>query len=334
MTAPLRAGEPVIVNVALGSRAYDIVIGRGLLAELGARIAALKPGAAAAIVTDETVARHHLKAAEASLADAGMRATSILVPPGEGSKSWRMLETRLRPAARCPHRAQRRGGGARRRRGRRSLRACGRAAAPRPRCGAGADHLAGAGRFLGRRQDRDQFPPRQEPGRRVPSADPGDRRHRAARHAARRATSAPAMRRSRNSACSAMPASSPGWRRTGRTCSRAAALRKFCARARDRHCVPRQGRDRGARRARDRRPRAAQSRPHLRACVRGGGRLLRQAAARRGGRARHRAARSNSRPGSACWRRTRPGASRIILRPSGCRPTSARCRRCRPMRTP
>ena len=66
MTAPLRAGEPVTVNVALGSRSYDIVIGRGLLAELGARIAALKPGAAAAIVADETVARHHLKAAEAS----------------------------------------------------------------------------------------------------------------------------------------------------------------------------------------------------------------------------------------------------------------------------
>jgi 3-dehydroquinate synthase len=93
MTAPLRAGEPVIVNVALGSRSYDIVIGRGLLAGLGARIATLKPGAAAAIVADETVARHHLKAAESALADAGVRATSILVPPGESSKSWRMLET-------------------------------------------------------------------------------------------------------------------------------------------------------------------------------------------------------------------------------------------------
>jgi 3-dehydroquinate synthase len=93
MTAPLRTAEPVTVNVALGSRAYDIVIGRGLLAELGARIAALKPGAAAAIVTDETVAQHHLPAAEAALADAGVRATSILVPAGEGSKSWRMLET-------------------------------------------------------------------------------------------------------------------------------------------------------------------------------------------------------------------------------------------------
>ena len=29
MTAPLRVGEPTTVNVALGNRAYDIVIGRG-----------------------------------------------------------------------------------------------------------------------------------------------------------------------------------------------------------------------------------------------------------------------------------------------------------------
>ena len=36
MTAPLRASDPIIVNVALGERSYDIVIGRGLLASLGA----------------------------------------------------------------------------------------------------------------------------------------------------------------------------------------------------------------------------------------------------------------------------------------------------------
>ena len=48
-----------------------------------------------------------------------------------------------------------------------------------------------------------------------------------------------------------------------------------------------EGRDRRARRARDRRARAAQSRPHLRPCARSRGRLLRPAAARRGGRARH-----------------------------------------------
>ena len=44
MTAPLRSGDPITVNVALGERAYDIVIGRGLLASLGARIARAAAG--------------------------------------------------------------------------------------------------------------------------------------------------------------------------------------------------------------------------------------------------------------------------------------------------
>jgi 3-dehydroquinate synthase len=92
MTAPVRAGDPVVVNVALGSRGYDVVIGRGILASLGSRIAALRPGAAVAIVTDANVAGHHLGAAEAALAAAGLRVSAITIPPGEGSKSWRMIE--------------------------------------------------------------------------------------------------------------------------------------------------------------------------------------------------------------------------------------------------
>ena len=91
MTAPLR-NDPATVKVALGDRSYDIVIGRGLIASLGARIAALRPGAKAAVVTDENVARHHLAAAEAALAGAGVPASRVTVPVGEGSKSFRMFE--------------------------------------------------------------------------------------------------------------------------------------------------------------------------------------------------------------------------------------------------
>ena len=91
MTAPLRA-DPTTVKVALGARSYDIVIGRGLMASLGARIAALRPGANAAIVTDESVARYHLAGAEAALADAGVATTRVIVPAGEGSKSFRVFE--------------------------------------------------------------------------------------------------------------------------------------------------------------------------------------------------------------------------------------------------
>jgi len=92
MTAPLRSGEPIVVNVALGERAYDIVIGRGVLASLGQRVKALRPGAATLIVTDETVAKLHLPAARASLEAAGIRTAEAVVPAGESSKAWPTFE--------------------------------------------------------------------------------------------------------------------------------------------------------------------------------------------------------------------------------------------------
>jgi 3-dehydroquinate synthase len=93
MTAPLRSGDPIVVRVALGARTYDIVIGRGLLASLGARIKALRPGARVAVVTDHTVARHHLPATEAALKSAGIESARVVVPDGEGSKSYATFET-------------------------------------------------------------------------------------------------------------------------------------------------------------------------------------------------------------------------------------------------
>jgi 3-dehydroquinate synthase len=92
MTAPLRSESSVLIPVALGPRGYDIVIGRGILAEVGKRIAALRPGASAAIISDRTVAAHHLAAAEESLRRAGVRSMSVVIPPGEGSKSWPTFE--------------------------------------------------------------------------------------------------------------------------------------------------------------------------------------------------------------------------------------------------
>jgi 3-dehydroquinate synthase len=92
MTAPLKHSDPVHVGVALGDRAYDIVIGRGVLSSLGARIAALRPGVRTAIVTDRTVARHWLEPAEASLAAAGIPTSRIVVEEGEISKTYAGLE--------------------------------------------------------------------------------------------------------------------------------------------------------------------------------------------------------------------------------------------------
>jgi 3-dehydroquinate synthase len=93
MTAPLRQSEPIVVPVALGERAYDIVIGRGLLATLGERIKGLRSDARAAIVTDKMVAAHHLAVAENSLKGAGINCASIVIAAGEGSKNYATFET-------------------------------------------------------------------------------------------------------------------------------------------------------------------------------------------------------------------------------------------------
>jgi 3-dehydroquinate synthase len=92
MTAPLRAPDSIVVDVALGARSYDIVIGRGTLACLGERMAALRGGAKAAIVTDATVARHHLAATQSALAASRIGAEVVTVAPGEGAKSFAVFE--------------------------------------------------------------------------------------------------------------------------------------------------------------------------------------------------------------------------------------------------
>ncbi|WP_420470017.1 3-dehydroquinate synthase [Brevundimonas sp. FT23042] len=72
-------------------RPYDVVAGRGLLAELGARVAPLARGRTV-VITDEIVATLHGPAALKALEDAGVRARLLTVPAGEGSKSFAELE--------------------------------------------------------------------------------------------------------------------------------------------------------------------------------------------------------------------------------------------------
>lgn len=74
-----------------GFRPYDVVVGRGLLARAGERIAPLAKGRTV-IVSDETVAAIHGQALSASLEAAGVRTQTITVPAGEASKSFAQLE--------------------------------------------------------------------------------------------------------------------------------------------------------------------------------------------------------------------------------------------------
>ncbi len=80
------------VRVELGARGYDILIGDGLMARAGAEIAARLPGVRAAIVTDANVAAAHAAALSASLAAAGIDATTVAIAPGERAKSFAVLE--------------------------------------------------------------------------------------------------------------------------------------------------------------------------------------------------------------------------------------------------
>lgn len=83
------------VRVELGERSYDILIGKGLLAEAGALLSPILSRPRAFIVTDETVAGLHLKSLETGLETAGLQANTRTLPAGEGTKSISELESML-----------------------------------------------------------------------------------------------------------------------------------------------------------------------------------------------------------------------------------------------
>lgn len=77
-----------VVHVPLDDRAYDVVIGPGLLATAGARIAPLLRRKKVAVLTDETVAALHLETLRAGLAAEGIEMEALALPPGESTKGW------------------------------------------------------------------------------------------------------------------------------------------------------------------------------------------------------------------------------------------------------
>ncbi|HEY2659046.1 MAG TPA: 3-dehydroquinate synthase [Caulobacteraceae bacterium] len=79
------------VDVGLGERAYQVLIGPGLIDQAGAHIRPLLKRARTAIVADETVARLHGQRLRAVLTSAGIEATLIAIPAGEASKSFEQL---------------------------------------------------------------------------------------------------------------------------------------------------------------------------------------------------------------------------------------------------
>ncbi|HVZ04792.1 3-dehydroquinate synthase [Hyphomicrobium sp.] len=79
------------VRVELGERSYDVLIANGLLADTGALIKSRLGAVKCGIVTDANVARHHLATLEDSLKAEGLFAGSVVMTPGEATKSFRDL---------------------------------------------------------------------------------------------------------------------------------------------------------------------------------------------------------------------------------------------------
>ena len=72
-----------LVHVPLGERAYDILIGPGLIGRAGGEISARLRGRRAAIITDEHVAPLYLEGLMDGLQTDGIEAVSLTLPAGE-----------------------------------------------------------------------------------------------------------------------------------------------------------------------------------------------------------------------------------------------------------
>lgn len=80
------------VHVNLGDRSYDITVGDGAIDRAGDLIAGVAKSNRTIIITDENVAPNWLGKLTASLDTAGLKSSSIILPPGEHTKSFSQLE--------------------------------------------------------------------------------------------------------------------------------------------------------------------------------------------------------------------------------------------------
>lgn len=77
------------VNVGLGARSYNILIGTGLIDQADSRISPFLAGRRPIIITDDQVATTQLPRLERAL---GADCQTLILPSGEATKSWQQLE--------------------------------------------------------------------------------------------------------------------------------------------------------------------------------------------------------------------------------------------------
>ncbi len=92
------------VHVDLADRSYDVLVEAAALRQAGPLIRSLNPGCRrVAVISDETVARHHAATLTESLHAAGFASTLHTVPAGEASKSMSQAEALCRSLTREAH---------------------------------------------------------------------------------------------------------------------------------------------------------------------------------------------------------------------------------------
>jgi 3-dehydroquinate synthase len=74
------------LRVELGERAYEILVGPGLIGRAGREMLPLLRRRQAVIVSDDNIAGHYLPALQDSLSEVGIAHHAVLLPPGEETK--------------------------------------------------------------------------------------------------------------------------------------------------------------------------------------------------------------------------------------------------------
>lgn len=84
-----------ILNLPLGDRSYDIFIGNNLIDGCSDSLKSVIGSSKVFIITDENVAKFHLKTLKSKLSQLAIKFHSIIIPAGEKSKSLNSLESLL-----------------------------------------------------------------------------------------------------------------------------------------------------------------------------------------------------------------------------------------------
>lgn len=81
-----------VTRVELAGRSYEVRVDGGLLADFAGQCGKLLRKKVVPIITDTNVAKHWRATIEQSLRDAGHEPDFLVLDPGEGAKSWLVLE--------------------------------------------------------------------------------------------------------------------------------------------------------------------------------------------------------------------------------------------------